>query len=207
MAQLDASLATLPLTGAASARTPEERARFMAAGEDAINQRVLGGMIHADKAEATRQAFVGRIDQAGILQAINQNLSAALAALADPQKFPNLDPVQRERLFGTAIFMRLTPAWRRRSGPSGGRRNTLAGCPPADRARPYACIALAEQGAPMPTVEDVARQRDFQPGRDSALLRAIRGTGVERRPWCHGGPGCRRSTGSTPTSSTPAPPG
>lgn len=180
MAQLDASLATFA-TGAASAKTPEERARYMTAGEDAINQRVVAGVLHADKAEATRQAFTGRIDQAGILSMINQNPAGALAALSDPARFPNLDPVQRERLFGTATSALNT---RVSLGERAERRAEHALKVTGDRAANdlYAQIARAEAGQGlMPTVADVAKLRDMlSPGETSALLRTMRGSGVER---------------------------
>lgn len=180
VAQLDSTLATLS-TQAAAARDPAERQTYINAGEQAIAARLAGGALHADAAEKLRQGFIGRIDQAGILQLINRSPGAALAALADPTKYPNLDPVARERLFGAATSAVNTATTR---GEAAERRTEAALRRSADRGLNdiYLRIDRAEAGdGPMPTVEDVARLRDgLSPGETSAVLSRIRQTGAAR---------------------------
>ncbi|MBX9697874.1 MAG: hypothetical protein K2X74_00500 [Acetobacteraceae bacterium] len=87
---------------AAAETDPLARGQLMAQAEASIAGALQVGGLSAVQAERLRQGFTGSLDQAQVLQLVNRNPGEAARRLADPAQFPNLDPVQRERLFGTA---------------------------------------------------------------------------------------------------------
>lgn len=87
---------------AAAARSPAERADAVNAAMQSIDQRVATGVFSPVQGERLRAGFLGQMDQADVLRLLNRSPGEAARLLADPSQFPNLDPIQRERLFGTA---------------------------------------------------------------------------------------------------------
>lgn len=100
-AALSDTLATFA-RGAAAENEPGLRAQRVRGAEDAIAGALSTGAISATQAQRLRQTFMGSLDQADVLRLINRSPGEAVRALSDPNRFQNLDDVQRERLFGTA---------------------------------------------------------------------------------------------------------
>jgi len=88
--------------GAGSETDPLARRGRVEQATAAIDGAVETGAISAVQAQRLRETFRASLDQADVLRLINRNPGEAARALADPARFENLDPVQRERLFGTA---------------------------------------------------------------------------------------------------------
>jgi hypothetical protein len=87
---------------AASAPSDVQRREVLAEAERAIALRVQTGVLSPVQAQRMRVGFLGQVDQAAALRLIQSRPGEAAQRLADPEFLPNLDPVQRERLFGTA---------------------------------------------------------------------------------------------------------
>ena len=104
----DASRATVDQALSGYARLASEapndatRNAHIAAGRAAIARGVNEGAIPRAQAGNLERAFLGRVDEAGALGLINTDPAAAERALADPNRFPNIDPVRRERLWSQA---------------------------------------------------------------------------------------------------------
>ncbi|MBE9604264.1 hypothetical protein IAI18_05265 [Acetobacteraceae bacterium H6797] len=162
---------------------PDQAARQLAmnAADQAIKARVEAGVLAADDGQKMFQSFAGRMDQASVLGLLNRNPTAALAALADPKQFRNLDEVARQRLVQSATTAMGAQASRAEASERRAERLSRLN---ADRAANtlYGQIAQAENGqGQMPTVGDVMAQRDWlSPGETSALLNRIRGASAPR---------------------------
>ncbi|MFO0450215.1 MAG: transglycosylase SLT domain-containing protein, partial [Pseudomonadota bacterium] len=81
----------------ANAKTDTERQTFLAELDETLKGGVSRGMMTAKAAEAYRQSMAQTGDNALVLRQIGMNPAAAQAALADPEKFKGLNPVQREQ--------------------------------------------------------------------------------------------------------------
>lgn len=97
---------------AASARAEPERLAAMAEAERAIELRVQSGVLSPTQGQRLRTGFLGQVDQAAALRLIQANPGEAARRLSDEAFLPNLDPIQRERLFGTATSAAATAAAR-----------------------------------------------------------------------------------------------
>jgi len=81
----------------ANAKTDTERQTFIAELDETLKSGVSRGMMTAKAAEAYRQSMAQTGDNALVLRQIGMNPAAAQAALADPEQFKGLNPVQREQ--------------------------------------------------------------------------------------------------------------
>jgi soluble lytic murein transglycosylase-like protein len=81
----------------ANAKTDTERQTFIAELDETLKSGVSRGMMTAKAAEAYRQSMAQTGDNALVLRQIGMNPAAAQAALADPESFKGLNPVQREQ--------------------------------------------------------------------------------------------------------------
>lgn len=68
----------------------------------ALTEARDAGLITAEKAVALQQGFTARQAETDVLRAIRTDPGAAIAALADPARYPGLDALRREQLRGSA---------------------------------------------------------------------------------------------------------
>lgn len=80
------------------ARSPQEREVFQTEALTAITEAVRTQRLSATGANGLRKAYVGKVDAALASEQVRLNPSAAIAALGDPTKFPNLDAAARVQL-------------------------------------------------------------------------------------------------------------
>lgn len=98
-AALGALAATIDLAEQeAGPARPQAAARVAAALTEARD----AGLITAEKAVALQQGFTARQAETDVLRAIRTDPGAAIAALADPARYPGLDALRREQLRGSA---------------------------------------------------------------------------------------------------------
>ncbi len=81
----------------ANAKTDTERQAIVAELDETLKSGVSRGMMTAKAAEAYRQSMVQTGDNALVFRQIGMNPAAAQAALADPEQYKGLNPVQREQ--------------------------------------------------------------------------------------------------------------
>lgn len=182
-ADLDRSLDQFALAYA-GAGDPASRARATAEAEAAILAREQAGILSAVDAEKMRQGWRGRQQRAEIMRLTATDPSAALAALADPRRFPDVDPVVQAQL-ANAASARLTAA--ATAGMAAEMRATRQAQQAADVAsnRLVERIEAARNGqGEMPTLADLQQFRDVLPGASYRVLaQAIReGNGPGAKP-------------------------
>lgn len=88
---------------ASSEADPLRRNDRIAEAGRRIDAAVAASFLPADDAVAMRRQFASRLDQAAALRLIAANPGAAAQALANPQMFPNLDPLRREQMALSAL--------------------------------------------------------------------------------------------------------
>ncbi|MCA3668137.1 MAG: lytic transglycosylase domain-containing protein [Methylobacterium sp.] len=81
----------------AQAQSETERQAIVGELDETLKSGVQRGMMTAKAAEAYRQSMVQTGDNALVLRQIGMNPAAAQAALADPEQYKGLNPVQREQ--------------------------------------------------------------------------------------------------------------
>lgn len=180
-ASLVSSLDTLSQSAAAD---PARRPEFLAQAEQMIAGAEASRTITAPEAVQQRRQFASRLDQTAALNLMNRNPGEAMRMLADQQFFPNLDPVTRERMYGTARNAVESAANRAvTAAATAEARAARQGRLLADRAASELLVRIesAREGSgEMPSIQDIARYGDWL-GRDgtAALLSARRGARSE----------------------------
>lgn len=176
-ASLITSLDTLSQSAAAD---PTRRGEFLAQAETQIARAVEDRTITAPEAVNQRRQFASRLDQTAALNLLNRSPGEAMRMLADQQFFPNLDPVTRERMYGTARNAVESAANRAvTAAATAEARAARQGRLLADRAASELLVRIEnarEGNGEMPSIQDIARYGDWL-GRDgtAALLSARRG--------------------------------
>lgn len=182
-AELDRSLDQFALSYA-GAGNEADRSRSTAEAMAAIAAREQAGSLSAVDAEKMRQGWRGRQQRAEIMRLTAQDPNAALAALANPQRFPDVDPVVQAQL-ANAASQRLTAS--ATAGMAAEMRATRAAQQRADVATNELVerIELSRRGDGGPvSLEDLRPYRDVLPGASYRVLaEAIReGNGPGAKP-------------------------
>lgn len=87
---------------AAAAEDEEDAAVYLGLYEESVDEAVAAGTIDARQAQARKQSFREAFTEVKVMQGIRANPQGMMAALADPDFRPDLDPAKRERFIQAA---------------------------------------------------------------------------------------------------------
>ena len=172
-AALDRDLADYARRAAATG-DDAERQRHLGAGQRAIETLAAGRVIDAVAAEKRLQRFRGKVDEADARELITADPLAAVEALADPEVFPQLEPVQRQRLYDSAVNRELAETRRRIAEAERAERQAERAARDAQELATGDLLVAVERGAAdMGNVTEALAARRISPTQFGVLKNAL----------------------------------